>query len=141
MLEAEHVELSELGSLLLSVYVDSICTGAAMRACTGRERLSPAQDFLAFWEYFALYDLPLCGQALNCALSGPQEEVLCVWGMGGMGAGWVRPSCLAHLQGVEFDYGLFTFPTVRPAQIIIKVHSHYGNKNKARELAKVQLVH
>lgn len=84
-----------------------------MCACTDRERLSQARDFLAFWECFALYDLPLCGQALYCALSGLLEKVLCVWGMGGMGAGRVEPSCLAHLQGLEFDYGLFTLPTVQ----------------------------
>lgn len=61
------------------------------------------------------------------------------WNGGLSGVGGA--SCLAHLQGLEFDCGLFTLPTVNPAQIIIKARSHYGNKNTARELAKVQLVH
>lgn len=110
MLEAEHVELSEMGPLLLGVYVRSICTGSAMHARTGRERLSQAQDFLAFWECFALYDLPLCGQALNCALSGLQEEVLCVWGMGRMGAGRVEPSCFDIFRGLILIVVFLLFP-------------------------------
>lgn len=115
-----------------------------MHACTGRERPSQAQDFLTFWECFALFDLLLCGRALNCALSGQQEEVLYVWGVGGWvgwGLGVWNPSCLAHLQGLQSDYDLFTLPTVSPAQIIIKAFSHYGNKNTAMELAKVQPGH
>lgn len=74
-LAAEHVKMVEAGSLLPRIHVGSSSTGSTMHACTGRERLSQARDFLAFWECFALFDLPLCGQALNCALSGLQEEV------------------------------------------------------------------
>lgn len=65
-----------------------------------------------------------------------------MWGGGGWGlGGWNPASCLVHLQGLEFGYDLCALPTVSPAQIIIKALSHYGNKNTALQLAKVQLAH
>jgi hypothetical protein len=58
------------------------------------------------------------------------------WGPGG----W-NHLALHIFRGSSLIMVFLLFPLSSPAQIIIKARSHYGNKNTARELAKVQLVH